>query len=356
MTERKDQEVSVLLAGGFGHAVWVFDEWLRDDANVRLVGAVQTLADEKLDGFLSHPWAEQFEPVVYQDMDEALAAEKPDLVIISTRPDLNPDLIEKSLRAGCHVISEKPLAVDEAGLIRLHKAVQETGNYILPMLGMHEVPAFAEARVLMEQGIIGEPVLINARKSYQWGTRADWFKQREIYGGIWGWIGIHSFNHAAHIIGRNGIKVLAAQEQNRFHADYAPECADCLSGLFLLEGDVQMTVSIDLLRPDGQKAWGDDWVRVVGSEGSLEANPELGTIRLIRKGQDEDVRTVTTVAPPFYTAFLDAVKTGADFSELTALGFQLTDSALTAERASVEGLCGLDVVPERWRFSYPISG
>ena len=344
----KEKTVTVLLAGGFGHAVWVFDEWMRDDANVRLVGAVQTLEDEKLDGFLAHPWAQTFEPTVYQDMDEALGTEQPDLVVVSTRPDLNPDLIEKSLRAGCHVISEKPLAVDEAGLIRLHKAVQETGKYILPMLGMHEVPAFAEARELMEQGIIGEPVLVDARKSYQWGTRADWFKQRETYGGIWGWIGIHSFNHAAHIIGRNGIKVLAAQEQNRFHPDYAPECADCLSGLFLLEGDVQMTVSVDLLRPDGQKAWGDDWVRIVGSEGSLEANPELGTIRLILKGKDEELRKVTTVAPPFYTAFLGAVNAGADFSELTALGFQLTDSVLTAERASVEGLCGLEISPERW--------
>jgi hypothetical protein len=82
----------------------------------------------------------------------------------------------------------------------------------------------------------------------------------------------------------------------------------------------------------------------------------LGTIRLIRKGHDEEVRTVTTVAPPFYTAFLDAVKTGTDFSKLTSLGFQLTDSALTANRASVAGVCGLDVEPERWSFSYPISG
>ena len=79
--------------------------------------------------------------------------------------------------------------------------------------------------------------------------------------------------------------MLAAQERNRFHPEYAPGCPDCLSGLFLLEGGVQMTVSVDLLRPDGQTSWGDDWIRIVGSEGSLEANPALGTIRLIRKGQ-----------------------------------------------------------------------
>ena len=347
MTGKLEQPVSVLLVGGFGHAVCVFDEWMRDDAPVRLVGAVQTLPDEKLDGFLAHPWAQKFSPPIYPDLKAALSAENPDLVVVSTRPDLNPDLIECALHAGCHVISEKPLAVDEAGLLRLHTAVQETGKYILPMLGMHEVPAFAEARELVGQGVIGAPILVNARKSYQWGTRADWFKQRETYGGIWGWIGIHSFNHAAHIIGRNVVKVLATQEQNRFHPDYA-ECSDCLSGLFLLEGNVQMTVSIDLLRPDGQKAWGDDWVRIVGSEGSLEANPALGTIRLIRKGHDEEVRAVTAVASPFYSAFLDAVRTNADFSELTTLGFQLTDSALTAERASVEGLCGLEVNPDRW--------
>ena len=80
----------------------------------------------------------------------------------------------------------------------------------------------------------------------------------------------------------------------------------------------------------------------------IEANPEQGTIRLIRKGHDEELRTVTTVAPLFYTAVLDEVNAASDFSELTTLGFQLTDSALTAERASVNSLCGLDVNPGRW--------
>jgi len=348
--DKSSEQISVLLVGGFGHAVCVFDEWMRDGAPVRLAGAVQTLPDELLNGFLAHPWAKPFTPAIYKNLQQALDTEKPALVVVSTRPDLNPDIIECCLRAGCHVIAEKPLAVNEAGLLRLHKAAQETGKFILPMLGMAGSQAFIEARELVKQGVIGEPVLINTRKSYQWGKRADWFSRRENYGGIWGWVGIHAFNIASYITGRNAIKVLVAQEQNRFHPDYA-ECSDCLSGLFLLEGDLQMTVSVDLLRPDGQKEWGDDWIRIVGSEGSLEANPALGTIRLIRKGHDEEFRTVTAVAPPFYTAFLDAVKTNTDFSALTTLGFQLTDSALASGRASVEGLCGLVLNPARWNLS-----
>lgn len=342
------ESVSVLLVGGFGHAVCVFDEWLRADAPVRLVGAVQTLPDETLDGFLAHPWAQKFEPAIYQDLQEALSAEKPDLVVVSTRPDLNPDLIEISLRAGCHVIAEKPLALDEAGLVRLHSAARETGKYILSMLCMSNFPTHIEARELVEQGAIGEPVLINTRKSYQWGTRADWFARRETYGGIWPWVGIHAFYMADFITGRKVTHVLAAQEQNRFHPEVAGGCSDCLTGLFRLEGNVQMSVSIDLLRPDGQKEWGDDWIRIVGSEGSIESNPGQGTLRLIRKGQPEEVRFAKTVPPSMSTAFLDAVIHGADFSKHTALGLQLTDASLTAARASVEGLCGLDVNPERW--------
>jgi predicted dehydrogenase len=351
MTSKKhpsDNKVSVLLVGGFGHAVWVFDEWLDDDAPVRLVGAVQVLEDEHLDNFLAHPWAQKFNPSRYQDLDQALSIEKPDLVIVSTRPDSNPDIIEHCLRSGCHVIAEKPLGVDQLGLLRLHKAAKETGKHILPMLGMNKSPAFIEARDMIKEGLIGEPVLINARKSYQWGKRADWFDQRDTYAGIWGWVGIHSFHHAAYLLDCNAVRVLAAQEQNRFHPQTS-SCSDSLTGLFLLENNIQMTVSIDLLRPDGQKEWGDDWVRVVGSMGSLEVNSALGTIRLIRKGHEEEVRTTTSTRQvPYYTAFLEAITSDADFSDLTSLGLQLSDSALCANHASFDNLNNIMIHPKNW--------
>lgn len=341
-------EVSVLLVGGFGHAVWVFDEWLRDQAAVRLVGAVQTLPDESLDGFLSHPWAAKFKPNIYASIEEALSCQQPDIVVVSTRPDLNPDLIEKSLRAGSHVISEKPLAIDQRGLKQVHTAIQETQKFVLPMLGMHEVPAFVEARNLIEQGIIGDPLIVNARKSYKWGRRCEWFQQRETYGGIWGWVGIHSFNHAAFMIGCNVIKVLAAQEQNRCHPRFSPGCSDCLTGLFLLDGNVQMTVSVDLMRPNGPAAHGDDWVRIVGTKGSIEANPELGTVRLLLSEQEEELRLVTAEAPPFYTEFLTAVTHNRDFSELSTQGLQLTDAAISTSLASLEAQYDLKINPSRW--------
>jgi predicted dehydrogenase len=346
--KKLNNNTSILLVGGFGHAVWVFDEWLRDDAPATLIGAVQSLKEESLDGFLSHPWAQKHTVPIYEDLSKALKELQPDIVVVSTRPDLNPSLISQCLRAGCHVISEKPLAVDHASLQQLFDVVKETQKYVLPMLGMHEVPAFVEAQEMVKNGSIGKPLLINARKSYQWGQRAEWFKDRSTYGGIWPWVGIHSFNHAAHILGKHVTRVIAAQEQNRAHPKFADACSDVLTGLFLLEDDLQMTVSLDLLRPDGQVNWGDDWLRIVGTEGSLEAHPDKSQIRLIQKGKEEKFLQVTTKAPPFYTAFLEVLQGQGDYKHLTSMGFQLTDSALHANQCSQESIHNLELQPQQW--------
>jgi hypothetical protein len=103
-----------------------------------------------------------------------------------------------------------------------------------------------------------------------------------------------------------------------------------------MEDDIQMTVSLDLLRPDGQKEWGDDWIRIVGSEGSIEANPCTGSLRLIQKGTEERwINDVNEQADPFYTAFLDVIlKPNSDFTNETIQGLRLSDTALLANDAS----------------------
>ncbi len=349
-----EKQVSVLLVGGFGHAVFVFDEWLRDDANVRLVGAVQTLEDECLQGFLSHPWCKNVEVPLYKNLNEALIAEKPDLVIVSTRPDLNPDLIVQSLQAGCHVITEKPLAVDEDGLQHIYNAVVETGRYVLPMLGMYECKAFVKARELINSGLIGEIALVNSRKSYQWGSRANWFKQRACYGGIWSWVGIHSFSMVEMVLQKNVKKIVAAQEFNRFHGEFGAGCSDTLSGLFLLDDDIQMTVSVDLLRPDVQKSWGDDWVRIVGSKGIIEARPRLDEITLILSDNIEKIIKVENSDTAFYTPFLEVVfnecHNREKYTELTTMGLKLTDIALKTNLASVNEQYSVRLDNQRWLY------
>ena len=61
---------------------------------------------------------------------------------------------------------------------------------VLPMLGLTDSLAFVAARELMQQGAIGEPLLVNVRKSYQWGKRAEWFKQPKA---LWRHLGLGGY-------------------------------------------------------------------------------------------------------------------------------------------------------------------
>ena len=55
----------------------------------------------------------------YSDFDELLAVEKPDVVHITTPPQSHFSLGMKALDAGCHLVVEKPLALNSCEATQL---------------------------------------------------------------------------------------------------------------------------------------------------------------------------------------------------------------------------------------------
>ena len=120
---------------------------------------------------------------------------RPDFAIVSARPDRIPGLVALAARSGCHVVSEKPLALDIAALRSLFAAVAKSGVRVCPMLSNRTRPALAAAVAAIRAGVIGRPVLLSARKTYKWGaSRPAWFGDRAAYGGTIPWIGIHALD------------------------------------------------------------------------------------------------------------------------------------------------------------------
>ena len=56
---------------------------------------------------------------LFEDLDQALSASKPDIVCISTYPDTHEEYTIKCLDAGCHVFLEKPVATTLEGCERV---------------------------------------------------------------------------------------------------------------------------------------------------------------------------------------------------------------------------------------------
>ena len=66
---------------------------------------------------------------------------------------------------------EKPAATDLSDLARLEHQVHQSGIQYSIMLDMRTLPIFRAARQAVQQGAIGEPILISSQKSYKYGAK-----------------------------------------------------------------------------------------------------------------------------------------------------------------------------------------
>jgi len=326
-----DDRPRLALVGGFGHATSVFHELSAPPETGVFSAMAPAFADEPMEDFAALPGADGARR--FDSLEQMLAGACPDVLVVSTRPDHIQPAILAGLRAGCHVIAEKPLALDFAGLDALAAGVRDSGRALMAMLSMRAAPAFEEARKWVADGRIGAPVLINTRKSYKWGTRPPWFNDRTRYGGTLPWIGIHNFDMAHFVTGLHARRVMALHG-NRAHP-HMPGCEDAAAATAELDGGVAMTVSVDLCRPGGAPSWGDDWIRVVGTAGVLEANGSRGTVTILT-GDGAVHESNHGLDPlPLYAPFLGRLEARDPADAETAL--TLTAAALAARDAADAG-------------------
>lgn len=326
----------IACVGGFGHAACVFDE-LTSARMADPVGIAPGYCGEDTGGFCSHPWMRG--APIFPSLEAMLEAARPDVLVVSTRPDRIASCALAGLAGNCHLIVEKPLALDLGTLQSVHAAARKAQRRVMAMLSMRSLPAFIAAREAVLGGRIGAPVLVNTRKSYKWGQRPAWFNERAEYGGTWPWIGIHTLDMAHFVTGLRAVRVVAAHA-NVAHPDF-PECEDVGAAVFSLEGRVQMTASVDLCRPGNSATWGDDWIRVVGSKGVIEANGSTGHVTIL--AENDDTLATGTAPVPIYLDFLGSLnKLVADTD-----AFQLTAAALAARESADTGL-PIPIDPALW--------
>ena len=259
-------ELKVVSIGGFGHSVLVFDDMLGMQ-EVQLCGLAPAFDGEDISAFANHQLCN--DKPVFDNYKKMLAKLKPDVAIISTRLDLIVDIAIEAARAGCHLICEKPLALNPEKLQELYDVLKTSKVKVGAMLSMRSEPQFIAAHDLYKSGLIGEAVIVNGRKSYKWGTRPEWFGDMKTYGGTIGWIGIHALDFINYITGLEFTSVSAMG--NNFGHPEREGCDDNCGMILEMSNGGHATISVDFFRPANSDTWGDDWVRIVGTRGIIEA-------------------------------------------------------------------------------------
>lgn len=107
----------------------------------------------------------------YIDFDQALQELKPDAVLIVTPPRFHEPIAVKAMEAGCHVLTEKPLADTWEACLRTVDAVRRTGRIMMVAQNYRYRPEIQTLRNALRSGRFGSPgqVLINFTRGPHFG-------------------------------------------------------------------------------------------------------------------------------------------------------------------------------------------
>lgn len=229
--------------------------------------------------------ADEFFPqaLVTTDYAEILARPDIDVVDLTPHPEERVALIEAALKAGKHVLSQKPFVTDldvgeglcalaEANGVRL--AVNQNGRWS---------PHMSWMRAAVRAGLIGEVTGIHC--SLHWnhlwvkGTPFEQVPDLVLYD-----FGVHWFDFVTSLTRRPARR---AQAQ-ALHLPSAGVAPPMLASALLDFGATQATLAFDAATPFGAR----DWTYVAGTKGSLvSTGPDLGN-------QQVELYTAEGVARP----------------------------------------------------------
>ena len=118
------------------------------------------------------------------DYRELLKMEDIQAVSICTPPSFHEDIAIMALEQGKHVICEKPMSRDVASAKRMRAAKKKTECILMPAFRYRFIPAIQKMHALIEEGVIGTPVLMNTLIGGPLFHMEDrWSTQKSVSGG-----------------------------------------------------------------------------------------------------------------------------------------------------------------------------
>ncbi len=140
---------------------------------------------------------------VYTSYEELAASPDVDLVYIATPHNFHCEQAMLCMRAGKHVICEKPLALNGEEARRMAACAREHGVFLMEAMWTRFFPAMVRVRELIREGAIGEVLHVTANFSYRAtmlpATSRLW--SRELAGGGLLDVGVYALEAVTDVLG-----------------------------------------------------------------------------------------------------------------------------------------------------------
>lgn len=220
---------------------------------------------------------------VYTDYEQMLVDVLPDIVSIATPPRLHAPMTLAALQTGAHVLCEKPLALHAGEVEEMLAVARHFGRVHVVDHEFRYLPARYYQKVLVDQGFVGEPVLLEAvqMSPMRWDPARpwNWWMDEQQGGGMLGAIGSHFIDAFRWLSGREIRAVTATlhtthQYQRRPMPDGSGlrEVTSDDSGVLALELDGGLRAMLTISAVAGGEI---QRLAVHGTEGALIVQDDL---------------------------------------------------------------------------------
>ncbi len=153
------------------------------------------------------------------DWRQTLERERPDIVAIATPAAAHVEQISAALALGCHVYTDKPLAVDAGEARRLYQQSLRAGVRTAVAATWMFDPGIAYLAELVAAGAVGKPFAVDSRFLSPWPypAAAIWINRFAEGGGVLNNRFSHQLAAAQRIVGGEVLQVTGEARTHRRH-------------------------------------------------------------------------------------------------------------------------------------------
>nr|WP_210278857.1 MULTISPECIES: Gfo/Idh/MocA family oxidoreductase [unclassified Rhizobium] len=286
--------------------------------------------------------------VIGSDLAEVIAATKADLVFDVVIPAARFGVVSTALKAGCHVLSEKPMATSLAEGAALIDLAAEAGKVHAIIQNRRFISGIRRLRRFVEEGAIGE--LTGVHCDFFLGPHFGGFRE-EMDNVLLLDMAIHTFDAARFVSGKVPLSVYCL-EKNPVGSWYKHGAS--AHALFDFSDDVVFSYRGSWCAEGRRTSWESEW-RLTGSKGMLTWDGEENFEAAVAGNEPGLLHGFTPIEVPgprheeethghasVIASFIQAIKTGkppetASHDNIRSLAMVLgaIESAKTGRRVDI---------------------
>lgn len=153
----------------------------------------------------------------YETFDEIARNDDIDIVYVVLPNSMHAEYTIRALRAGKHVICEKPMAINARECEQMIAAAEEADRALSIGYRVQFDPATQEAMRLAHEQVLGPVRLVVAGAGFRHGDGPHWKLTKEYGGGAMMDMGVYSLQGARYITGEEPVAVSAQTHTTRPH-------------------------------------------------------------------------------------------------------------------------------------------